>query len=484
LRRTAIRSIKVPGVIDWRNIGLTILASVMLALALTSAAAAKPSFEGVAGDQLEPGFVWRAKTYAARCEDGFLDLRVHGSRGWRIKAAGRGWRRGGLRLHVRLDSGEATSIGFRRRDGGRRTFSVRCLPADFPRFEFERARGGGPRLFVIQMARKYAVIFNRNGAPVWWLKVDGSAGDAKLLPDGTISVNTGAGVVAGDFEILTLDGRLLRSVGNEDDTDVHDLQLLPNGNYLIGVQKFRTGVDATPYGGSPDGVVLDTVLRELTPGGGTVRSWDSGQHIGLAETGRWWEEEITNPDALWYDISHWNAVEVDGRYMYLSFRNTDAIYKVDRRTGEIVWKLGGTETPESLEVLGDPAPYPLGGQHDVRVQPNGTVTIFNNRTDLADATPRAQRFRINERKGTARLVETVTDPEITDAFCCGSARRMPSKDWLVSWGNNGMVGAYDRKGRVLYRLRTPGALTYRANPVPEDALGIRDLRRAMDRMSG
>jgi hypothetical protein len=464
---------------------VTLLAGTAVAfgLSVAAASAAKPSLEAVAGDQLLPGFTWSARTYAARCEDGFLDLRVHGARGWRVKAGGRPARRGSLRLHLRLKSGEATSIGFRRRGGERRRFSIRCLPREFPSFEFDRIRPGGPNLFFVQTANGYAVIFDRNGAPVWWLKSGGAAGDAKLLPDGTVSMNSGGGVIAGDFEIWTLSGRLLRTVGDQEDTDVHDLQLLPNGNYVIGVQKYRGGVDATPYGGIADAVVADTVIRELTPDGEIVRDWDSADHIGLDETGRWWPE-IIGAGAFWYDVSHWNAVDIDGRYMYLSFRNTDAIYKVDRRSGEIVWKLGGTETPESLEVLDDPAGYPLGGQHDVRVQPNGTVTIFDNRTDLADAIPRAQRFRIDEQAGTARLVDSITDKHVKSTFCCGSARRLPSGEWLISWGNTSLVGAYDRAGRALYRLDLEGALTYRANPVPDGAIGMRKLRRAMDRMYG
>jgi hypothetical protein len=466
--------------------GFAGLASVIagLALLLTPAlAAAKPSVRAIDGDELTPGFAWSVRTYGARCEDGKLDLAVRGGRGWLTKTEGRRARRGNLRLRVRLESGQATAIAFRRRGGERRRFWIRCLPASFPPFEFERERAGGPEYFFTQMGRHYAVIFDRGGAPVWWLKSDGSAGDAKLLRDGTISMNTGSGVIAGDFEIRTLEGRLVRKVGPPDRTDVHDLQLLPNGNYVIGLESFRGDVDASAFGGSANAAVLDTRIEERTPDGEVLRSWDSGEHIGLEETGRWWPEILADTGALWYDISHWNAVDVDGRFMYLSFRNEDAIDKVDRRSGEIIWKLGGTETPQSLEVLNDPhGDYPLGGQHDVRVLADGSVTVFDNRTGLADATPSAERFRIDQRAGTAKLVESIGDERVKSAFCCGSARRLPSGDWLVSWGDNGIVGAYQRDGDVIFRLL--GGFTYRANPVADGALGQRELRRAMDRLYG
>ncbi len=448
-------------------------------------APAKPDIRALGADELTPGFAWKTRTYGARCEGGALDLRARAARGWRVVAEGRSARRGSLRLRVGLEGGQATSVAFVRRDGQRRRYTIRCLPAGFPKFTFERIRDGGPRLFFVANDG-FLAIFDRNGAPVWWLEVDGSGADGKLLPDGTISLNTASGLVAGEFEIRTIGGRLLRTVGSDEDTDLHDLQLLPNGNYVIGTMSFRSGVDASAFGGVSNALVLDIAIEELTPAGDVVRRWDSGEHIGLDETGRWWSGIVAD-GALWYDVSHWNAVEIDGRHMYLSFRNTDSIYKVDRRSGEIIWKLGGTATEQSLEVLGDPAgDYPLGAQHDVRVQPNGTVTVFDNRTGLPDEVPRAKRYRIDEQAGTATLVETVTDRRVTSAFCCGSARRLPSREWLVSWGNTGIVGAYDREGQVIYRLLTPpgSGFTYRANPVPPGELTIRELRRAMDRIHG
>lgn len=372
----------------------------------------------------------------------------------------------------------------RKRGGGAVLFRVRCLPPDFPEYEFRRVRRGGPRLFMVSLNRGYAAIFSRNGAPVWWYQGKNRVHDSKVLADGTVSWNTGIWRVPGPFEIRTLAGRLLRTIGDEEGTDLHDLQLLPTGNYLVGRASYRFGVDLSRFGGLPGVALPDIEIEEITPSGEVVGGWNSGDHLDLAETGRWWEEIVGVEKPLWYDTPHWNAVEADGRFMYLSFRNLDAVYKVDRDTGQVIWKLGGTETAERLEVLDYPGgAYPLGAQHDVRLQPNGTVTIFNNRSGLSVATPRAERYRINEKAGTARLIERVEDRRVASAVCCGSARRLASKEWLVSWGNSGIVGAYDDRGRTIFRLTTPGIYTYRANEVPDDSVTMNELRRAMYRMN-
>lgn len=412
-----------------------------------------------------------------------MRLQIDGRTGWKAKVPGRPARAGTFADTFASDPGEDIPITFKRRQGGTvERFHVRCLPVDFPEYRFKRISPGGAKLFMVHLPDQYAAVFDDDGVPVWWAHADGVPLDAKILPDGTISwdtVSATTGTATGAFDITSLDGSFVRTVGNDESTDVHDLQVLPNGDYVIARQEHRTGVDTTAFGGSASAALLDYVIEQVTPEGQVIRSWSTAEHIGLEETGRWWPSITDN----WiYDIAHWNAVEIDGGYMYLSFRHLDAIYKVDRRTGEIVWKLGGTETPESLEVLNDPRDYPIGGQHDVRVQPNGTVTIHNNRTGLEDAVPRAERYRINENKGTATLVESITDKKVPEATCCGSARRLADGTWLAAWGRNEIVGAYDADGNPLYRFRIPGTFTYRANTVP-DGISRRDLRAGMDRMN-
>ena len=66
--------------------------------------------------------------------------------------------------------------------------------------------------------------------------------------------------------------------------DIHDLQLLPNGNYLVGGQVVKSHVDTSAYGGSADATVTGFQIQEVTPGGQLVWKWDSLDHIGLAQT--------------------------------------------------------------------------------------------------------------------------------------------------------------------------------------------------------
>ena len=117
----------------------------------------------------------------------------------------------------------------------------------------------------------------------------------------------------------------------------------------------------------------------------------------------------------------------------ISSRHTDAVYGIDRASGHILWKLGGTSTPESLRVVGDPANRLLGGPHDARVGSDGRLTIYDNGKGRPRL-PRVVSYRLDLRRRTATYLGQLNDPEVTDSHCCGSARELPGGGWLVSWG--------------------------------------------------
>ena len=223
------------------------------------------------------------------------------------------------------------------------------------------------------------------------------------------------------------------------------------------------------------------MLQQVSPGAELVWDWKSQQHISLAETGRWWPDQPP-PDG--YDLVHWNSIEPAGGSVIASFRTVDAVYKIDKSTGQIVWKLGGTKTPKSLDVLQDPHPYTFGGQHDARLLPDGTLTVFDNRSRLTGEAPRAVRYRIDEQAGTATLLESISDPGVPESKCCGSARRLGNGDWLVDWGSPDVIGGYKPDGSRTFRLIFKPArhFSYRAEPVPFGVLSPQHLRQAMNAM--
>ena len=178
--------------------------------------------------------------------------------------------------------------------------------------------------------------------------------------------------------------------------------------------------------------------RSSTPSCRRSRTMASSSGIGRARTTSRSRKRlrasgtIIDPVYGYYDIVHWNSIEPAGpNAVVASFRYLDAVYKISETTGNIIWKLGGSHTPQSLTVLGDPASQPFGGQHDARVLPDGTVSVFDNRY-LLDQPPRVTRWRIDEQAHTATLIQQITDPAVhrTDAAAPPDCFPMEAGSWI------------------------------------------------------
>jgi hypothetical protein len=357
------------------------------------------------------------------------------------------------------------------------TYYVRLLPSDFPLWTAERLGSPQVEWYVVSPSfnlnttatQNYAIVFDGFGVPVWWYRTDTTPYDTKLLPNGTL-----AWALKQGYEERRLDGTLARTVQAVEGTmDTHELLLLPNGNTVFIEDLSREHIDLTPLGGKPDSTVIDNIVREVAPDGSLVWSWDAMDHIPFSEIDGSRFPEIVN----WQDPYHMNSVEPDGDGYIVSFRHLDAVYKIDRATGNILWKLGGSPRPESLAFQGDFYSN-FGGQHDARLLPDGTLTVHDNGTNRGRA-PRAARFALNLSKRTATRIEQVTD-DVLASPCCGDARKLPGGDWVIDWGGSPYVTELAPSGKRVFRLTFGDFSTYRVAPVPFGTLSRSDLRNGMD----
>ena len=369
--------------------------------------------------------------------------------GWEASINGHAFRSGAFSEPVPLASGKAFTVTFRE-DGGTKLYRyyTRCLPDDFPHYTFTRlAPSSSPKFFTADSWAKpfhFGAVFDTNGVPVWWDHT--GTFYTRMLPSGNLLRCVGL-----KWSIQRLSDnstiRVLGGVGMV--TNHHDLQFRTGDHdHLVGDYIPRQHVDLSAYGGPSDAPVLDAELQDVTDDGQLAWDWKSQKHISLSQTAsRYWENGIVGPRG-YYDIVHWNSIDPAGPHAVIaSFRYLDAVYKISETTGTIIWKLGGSQTPNSLKVLGDPASQPFGGQHDARVFPDGTVSVFDNRY-LLDQPPRVTRWRIDAQAHTATLIQQITDPAVHRTVCCGSARLLPDGSWLV-------VGATTEPSAAISRMAPP-----------------------------
>ncbi len=411
-------------------------------------------------------------------------------------------RSGRFSATVSLTPGQSFTIA------GRSEQKVRCRPADMilptvtiagtPESAFYMV---GPTFGLPGLPTDpYYAVFNNQGVPVWWFRQTELGGaDFKLVNSGQVASWDGdlisPGIGEGSYTIRNLDGTVAKTVsGVGYEADLHDLQPTSDGGWLTisYVGRDCPSVpgdceDLSAWGHSSASNIVDGIIQKQDAGGNLLWTWNSRDHIAASESADWLNRPVGGFFALTapYDLVHLNSVEEDGSGIIFSARHLNAVYRISDPggTGSIDWKLGGTTTPESLTPVDDPlAPSGLfGGQHDARILANGNLTVHDNRSAILGAQPRTVEYDIDTGLRTAKLVNTLTDSDVTQSWCCGSSRKLPGGGWAVSWGSQDVVAEYDAAGRRVFELKyRTGNFTYRMIPVQPGELSAASLRAGMD----
>lgn len=477
----------------------TVLA-VTIALSIGGCGAAERAESGSAASVsisgLYPDFDPAETRYVSRCGRHADPIQIDAESGAKVTVGSAEPDAGRLQVGPGVPPGEdftITAID----EKGRSAYTVRCLPADFPSWRFQRLRPSRPGLFVVSFrvsrdARPWVIVFDHEGVPRWWYSPDTRALWGQVLSVGTVSWARSFGDGYGldphmAHEVRSLSGKLIRVVRTKGEIiDGHEFQGLANGNVLVDTYAPGAKVNLNRFGGPRSASAVFAEVQEIDPAGQVVWRWNSQRHIGLGETGRWWRNVLSNGKrsargVVTLDPVHINSIEPRGTdEVVVSMRHTDAIYGIERSSGDIRWKLGGTETADSLRIIGDPAAKLFGGQHDARVDEDGDISVYDNGKDRPRR-PRVVSYRLDLERGTATYLGQLNELRIKTSHCCGSARPLRGGGWLVSWGDNPLVTAFDRDERTAFRLELP-ASTFRAVPVPEGAGTIAALDRGLEAM--
>jgi hypothetical protein len=223
--------------------------------------------------------------------------------------------------------------------------------------------------------------------------------------------------------------------------DLHDFVITPQGTALITAYN-PVREDLSAEGGSREGTILDCVIQELDIKTGRVLfEWHSLGHVGIDES------HFKPAKNQLFDYFHLNsvAVDTDGN-LIISARNTWTIYKIDRRTGQIMWRLGGRR---STFKMGPGTEFAY--QHDAEPQPDGTVTVFDNGANpQVHPESRAIAVGLSLKTRTASLVYEWKHPSKILATSQGNVQTLPNGDRFVGWGGDPNLTEFSPDGRVLF----------------------------------
>jgi len=319
-----------------------------------------------------------------------------------------------------------------------------------------------PGYNLILYGRRSPTLIDMNGRIVHeWRGVD-VMGRARLLADGSLLVISKDGVV----RQFSWEGEQVWEYRLEGhDFPHHDLIQLANGNRLLLAHDVAQRLD---------------YLVEVTPGGETAWRWHSAEHL---------RADLERADAV-RNRTHINSVHEllankrhdagDQRFrpgnILISARNLNALYILDRQTGQVVWSYYGK----------------LDHQHEASMIPRGhpgegNILVFNNGLHDLYAYRRSSLLEIDPENGS-----TVWSYESPSFFSStgGAQQHLANGNLLVTSSRGGRVFELTREGRIVwqltpsYRPMRPARYAYDHSPQlaamqrpPEQHIERRDPRR-------
>jgi hypothetical protein len=230
--------------------------------------------------------------------------------------------------------------------------------------------------------------------------------------------------------------------------DMHELLLTPEGTALFTCYPDRVHADLSVINGPKSYPVLESIIQEVDIASGRlVQEWRSLEHVSVAESYR--------PVSPGYDYLHANSIALmpDGNLL-VSARNTWTVYKLHRRTGAVIWRLGGKHGHFRL---GPGVRFTW--QHDARLVGDHRITLFDDGFDgraKSEGQSRGIMIDLDFARRTAKLVRSDPHPNPSvSSSSMGSVQILGNGDLLVGWGSEPYVTQFTPAGDVRADLRMP-----------------------------
>jgi hypothetical protein len=250
-------------------------------------------------------------------------------------------------------------------------------------------------------------------------------------------------------------------------TDIHEFLLLENGHAIF-IAYVLIPYDLSPWGGPVDGILVDVVLQEQDANKNVVFEWFASEHLPIGDT----QMEINTTEPL--DFLHTNAIEVDddGNWL-LSHRHFSEITKINRQTGEIIWRMGGKSNEFTFtNDIG------FSFQHDIRRLENGNITLFDNGNFHSPPHSRAIEYAIDEVAKTVTRVWSYPEDESEVSLAMGNFQRLPNGNSFIGWGTQPKVSEVEPDGTLALEIEM-GSIMYRAFRYPWNGTPIESPRTAV-----
>jgi arylsulfate sulfotransferase len=237
--------------------------------------------------------------------------------------------------------------------------------------------------------------------------------------------------------------------------DAHDFIYFGKDHYIV-IGYYEETPNNIPASLHPaTGVtVLSSVIQEVK-NGRVIWQWDGTDHPELYAASHV-NNNFSDTNKT-QDYLHVNALFIDpnDNNLLVSCKNTNQVLKIDRKTGNILWRLGGKDSDFALT-----NEQQFIHQHHVTITTDNTLLFFDNGDENTRPQSRIVELKLDEEK---RTITSYYSIKIESIFTpsAGSVQKF-GDTYFVSTGTTADVLIIDRNtGKVLFKKHLPYT-TYRA----------------------
>lgn len=349
-------------------------------------------------------------------------------------------------VHWRVATDEAASADA--------TVEAGSAPVDLPELSISNVgdtTGGLVLTSTLDGVEGYAVAYDHEGYPVWWVASgdEGPFTDLYPSPDGRgVIYQTTDPKLLEDIATVTFrawNGEVLSTTRTPNGH--HDFVVLPDGSYgfcMIDVRDVEIEGETV--------TVVGDAIGEMPAGGDPAADlrtvWSAWDAFTMTAT----PENDTHFYPFGLDWTHCNGLAYEpemGKYL-VSMYELGSVTQVDAASGATDWILGGVDgtlaIPEGEGFIVAHSPEPV----------EGGLRLFNNRaTEETPPHSRVLEYQVDEAAGTASMVESITLGEEYFSFILGDSNALPDDHLLVSWGSLGMLTELDANRDVVWQGELP-----------------------------
>ncbi|MFA9400244.1 MAG: arylsulfotransferase family protein [Acidobacteriota bacterium] len=321
------------------------------------------------------------------------------------------------------------------------------------------AEASGGKIFVGSKVAG-AAIYDETGEPIWFLP--SRSMDFRTQKYHGKSVLTwfqaptkGSGLKRNTYKIANRNYKVIKKVypGHGHGADSHEFNLTGRNTAFVTAYSPSSG-NLSSVGGPSNGPVSDSVAQEVdVKTGRLLWEWHSLRHVPIRDT---FVNKIRRPGEP-IDYFHINSVNgtPDGNIL-ISGRGTNAVYKVSRKTGRIIWTLGGKRSDFNM---GNGAVFHQ--QHDAKLISGNRVSLFDNTTSPTTTNrPREQSralvLKLNFKKMTANVDREFYNPAKPLSTQQANVEKLNNGHFFVGWGGVPLISEHQPDGDIVFDAKLEG----------------------------